>query len=258
MLGHTYYYNANLKKIVAVFGAVFNDISVAQINAGKMTGVKRVPLAYAPREKYLSRINTDSSDGIAIKLPRMSFEITDISYDATAKLNRLNKTIQYTETGTMVSQGQSAPYNISFELNIISRGQDEALQILEQILPHFNPNYTLSVRGLEGPESITDVPITLGSISFQDTYDGDFETSRRTIIYTLAFQVKTKFAPGPKPAKVIKDVDVFFYNGDTQTLFGEVGVRVRTANQTDEKDDSPPPEIVTVIGQSPDPDTIWY
>lgn len=238
MLSNPYFYNETLKKTVAVFGTLFNDIEIANISAGKMVGVKRVSLAYAPKEKYLARIEADVENDIALKLPRMSFEMTDISYDESTKLNRLNRTVQTNSEGDKVKVWQSAPYRLAFDLNIMSRGQDEALQILEQILPHFNPNYTVTVKGLEGPESKTDIPINLEGINFEDGYEGDFETSRRLLIYTLSFNLTTKFSFFPSAIGVIETVDTFFYDFDTNGVYVDAGVRVT--------------ENSTVIGTKPD------
>jgi len=231
MLGNPYFYNETLKKVVSVFGTLFNDIEVANISAGKMVGVKRVPLSYAPREKFLARIQADVENDIALKLPRMSFEMSDITADAEAKLNRLNRTIQTNSAGNKVKVWQNSPYLLTFNLNIMSRGQDEALQILEQILPHFNPNYTVTVKGLEGPESKTDMPITLKDVSFEDGYEGDFESSRRLIIYTLTFNLQTKFSFHPSTVGLIETVDTFFYDFDTNGVYVDAGVRV-TENST--------------------------
>ena len=238
MLSRPYFYNETLKKIVAVFGTLFNDIEVANISAGKMVGVKRVSLAYAPKEKFLARIEADVENDIALKLPRMSFEMVDISYDETTKLNRLNYTVQTNSDGDKVKVWQCAPYQLSFELNIMSRGQDEALQILEQILPHFNPNYTITVKGLEGPESKTDIPIALEGVTFEDGYEGDFESSRRLIVYTLSFNLITKFSFYPSTVGLIETVDTFFYDFDTNGVYVDAGVRVT--------------ENSTVIGTKPD------
>ena len=112
MLGQSYFYNETLKKTVAVFGTLFNDIEIANISAGKMVGVTRVPLSYAPKEKYLARIEAKVENDIALKLPRMSFEMTDISYDETTKLNRLNRTVQTNAEGDKVKVWQCAPYNL--------------------------------------------------------------------------------------------------------------------------------------------------
>jgi hypothetical protein len=213
MLGHDYFYNSNLKKIVALFGSIFNDLYIAkQTVGGQLSSVQRVPLSYAPREKYLARINLDERSAVSIKLPRMSFEITAITPDSVSRLNKFNRTLQTDADGNIVRVGQSAPYNISIALNVMSRSQDEALQIVEQILPWFNPTYSLRAKGLEGPESLTDIPITLQDVSFEDSYEGDFESSRRTIIYTLTFELKTKFSSPPSTAKVIQEVDLNFFS----------------------------------------------
>jgi len=239
MLGNEYFYNKTIKNMVAVFGTVFNDIKLAQVSAGKMVGVKRVPLAYAPKEKFLARIKAGIENSVALQLPRMSFEMTDISYDQSTKLNRLNRSIQTNSEGDKVKVWQCAPYQLIFNLNVMSRGQDEALQILEQILVNFNPNYTISVKGLEGPESKTDVPISLTSVTSEDAYEGDFESSRRLIIYTLSFSLKTKFSFFPSSAiGIIETVDTFFYDFDTNGEYADAGVRVT--------------ENSTVIGTKPD------
>jgi len=238
MLSNPYFYNETLKKTVAVFGTLFNDIEIANISAGKMVGVQRVSLAYAPKEKYLARIEADVENDIGLKLPRMSFEMTGLSYDAEVKLNRLNRTVQTNDEGNKVKVWQNAPYTLSFDLNIMSRGQDEALQILEQIIPHFNPNYTVTVKGLEGPESKTDIPITLEGVNFEDGYEGDFESSRRLLIYTLSFNLKTKFSFFPSTVGLIETVDTFFHDFDTNGAHVDAGVRVT--------------ETTTVIGTKPD------
>ena len=256
MLGNEYFYNETLKKIVSVFGTIFNDLEVANISGGKMVGVKRVPLAYAPKEKYLARIKEETERDIALKLPRMAFEMTDISYDETTKLNRLNRTIQ-TDTTTSpeskVKVWQPAPYELGFDLNIMSRGQDEALQIVEQILPHFSPHYSLTVEGLEGPESKTDVPISLVGVNFEDAYEGDFESSRRLIVYTLTFTVKTKFTSNPRTTGLIKSVDTFFNDFDTSGRYTDAGVRVRTGTFEDTPDFF---TTHTEIGGKPDPEDV--
>ena len=253
MLGRPYFYNESLKKIVSVFGTIFNDIEVADISGGKMVGVKRVPLAYAPKEKYLARIKTELERDVALKLPRMSFEMTDISYDDVTKLNRMNRCIQTDAEGNKVKVWQSSPYLLTFSLNIMSRGQDEALQILEQIIPHFNPNYTVSVRGLEGPESVTDVPIQLTGVVTEDAYEGDFESSRRLVVYTLTFSIRTKFTSNPRTTGLIKSVDTFFNDFDTSNQYTDAGVRVRTGTFEDT------PDFMTStaeLGTRPDPNDV--
>jgi hypothetical protein len=218
MLSNSYYYNANLKKIVAVFGSLFNNISIAKKVNGKMTGIQRVPISYGPRQKFLTRLssqNVEANGDIAVQLPRMSFEITSIAYDAASKLNRLNSNLYVIneDTDSKTKVYQATPYRMSMQLNIFARQQDDALQVFEQIVPYFTPEYSVAVKDLEGPGSITDVPFILTSTTLQDDYEGDFQNSRRTIIYTLEFDVKFKFSGiQGGPAKVIKIVDANFYD----------------------------------------------
>jgi len=233
MLDNPYYYNGTVKKIIAVFGSIFNNIHTAKIIDGKMTNISRVPLAYGPKEHTLARLNynndpnsTGSPRPLAVKVPRMSFEITSIEYDTTSKLNRLNQTL-LPISGTSLSkarQWQSVPYNIGLQLNVYARNQDDALQIVEQIFPIFTPEYTIAVKDLEGPNTSIDIPIALTNVTFSDDYEGSFETSKRTLIYTLDFNVKCRFVATPNSnVGIIKKVQVQFYdttltnNPDTAT-----------------------------------------
>lgn len=256
MLGHDYFYNANLKKAVAIFGAVFNDLAIAKKAVGsELNSYQRVPLAYGPRDKFLARVNKegDRSEHIAIKMPRMSFEISDISYDSVNKRNPLNRNIQV-QDGEQVRVREAVPYNMSMSLYILSRSQGEALQILEQILPFFQPSFTVTAKGMEGPDSRTDIPITLKSTSHEDTYAGALD-QRRNVIYTLEFGMKIKLL-GPVQTGnigIIKAIDVNMLDLDTEALFS--GVEVRTALQSQTEDDY---ELVENLGTILDPDrTVW-
>jgi len=236
MLGE-YFYNQTLKKAVAVFGTVFNNMRIVQQGAGEV----RVPLAYGPRKKFLARIQADTvaatDSKIAIKLPRMSFEITSIDLDTNTKLNKFNKRVLPIAGETAKSNVvyQSVPYNLGMQLNIYAKNQDDALQIFEQILPTFTPEYTVAIKGMEGPGTVTDVPIVLNSTSISDDYEGDFQ-SRRTLIYTLDFTMKVRFAGGVSEGKIIRIVDTFFYS-DTENRaenkaenpYGEENVRSTVA-----------------------------
>lgn len=233
MLGQ-YFYNQTMKKAVAVFGTLFNNMRIVR----QGTGETRVPISYGPRKKFLARIQADTvaatDASIAIKLPRMSFEITDISFDSTTKLNKFNKRCLPIEGETTKTNvvNQSVPYTIGMQLNIYAKNQDDALQILEQILPTFAPEYTVAIKDMEGPGSVTDVPIVLTSTSIQDDYEGDFQT-RRVIIYTLDFTMKVRFAGGVSEGKIIRTVDTFFYSdtenraeNKTANPYGEENVRI--------------------------------
>jgi hypothetical protein len=220
MLDGSYYYNGTLKKIVAVFGTIFNNIYTGKAIDGKLMNVTRVPLAYGPKEHFLMRIKTNESDeyptDIALRLPRMSFEMTTIGYDNNVKLNKLNTRSFATgeDNGQRNFIKQSVPYLLGMQLNIIARNQDDALQIFEQIIPTFTPEYTITVKDLEGPGTLTDVPITLNTTTFQDDYEGDFTTTKRHLVYTLDFTIRVKFIGSISNLKsVIKVVDANLYEG---------------------------------------------
>jgi hypothetical protein len=244
-----------MKKAVAVFGTIFNNMRIVKQGAGET----RVPIAYGPRKKFLARIQADTvaaaDKSIAIKLPRLSFEITDISFDSNTKLNKFNKRVLPIEGETAKTNivNQSVPYSIGMQLSIYAKNQDDALQILEQILPTFSPEYTVAIKDMEGPGTVTDVPIVLTSTSIQDDYEGDFET-RRTIIYTLDFTMKVRFAGGTSEGKLIRTVDTFFYSDTdnratlkTNNPTGEENVRVAVdANDEPPLDDTD--TITTTFG----------
>lgn len=237
MLDGTHYYNQTLKKTVAVFGTVFNNLKIVR----KGVGETRVPLAYGPKSKFLARIEQDSSledQKLALKLPRMSFEITSIDRNTSTALNKTNIKL-FDVAGTELSKNvlkQSVPYDIGMQLNIIAKNQDDALQIFEQIVPTFVPEYTVAIKDMEGPGNSVDVPIILNSTSFEDSYEGDF-TTRRTLIYTLDFIVKVRFTGRVSPNAVIRVVDINLYNNSTSESASEPIDRVKTELSSD--DDTP-------------------
>lgn len=197
--GH--FYHQRIRRAVATFGALFNDIYVVRTNSatGETLNQLRVPLSYGPRDKYLERIRqqpdlaTDSST--SIKLPRMSFEILAFDYDSQRQVPKTNTfNMQSTDgSGYRTKFNAPVPYNINFQLNIYSKIQDDALQIVEQIIPYFNPQYTLSIKPVPGYDDIIDdTPIILNGISFLDDYEGSV-AEVRTIIYTLDFTMKVMF-----------------------------------------------------------------
>lgn len=221
MLNQEYYYNKTIKKTVALFGTVFNDIKIVRQAENGGVGTVRVPLTYAPIERYLSRINAKGpNDAISIKLPRMSFEIINMVIDNETKLNRMNRTVQQGDDGENFKVWQAVPYILTFSLSVISRGHDEAMQVVEQILPYFNPTYTITAKGMEGPDSKTDIPISLTGVNKEDTYEGDYENSRRTVIYTLDFDVRVKFISAPislGSGGLITAVDLSYFDFDVPT-----------------------------------------
>ena len=214
MLGQQFYHET-IRKIIVAFGTTFNNVQlVRKDNDGNIVQTMKVPLAYGPQQKYLVRLNEDAdlSKQVAITLPRIGFEIQNLSYDPTRKLNRVQKfkKVKTGKSNTLDTQFMPVPYNLSIQLYVMAKQSDDALQIVEQILPFFQPDYTLTVNDMADMGIKRDVPIVLNSISYEDNYQGDFET-RRALIYTLDFTAKF-YLYGPVTSQgVIKTVQVDQY-----------------------------------------------
>ena len=195
-----YFYHKKIRKCVAIFGRMFNDIYVIRHNAaGEVVSQLKVPLSYAPKRKYLDRIreNTDlyEDQKLAIKLPRLSFEITNFTYDTTRQLTKMSTFNTQGETDASRQKFfPPVPYTINFQLNAYAKSQDDALQIVEQILPYFNPQYTVTINPFadEYPDFKEDIPIIIQGVSFSDDFEGSVE-QRRTIVYALDFEMKVSF-----------------------------------------------------------------
>tara|TARA_B100000287_G_scaffold261961_1_gene246517 strand:+ start:1965 stop:2762 length:798 start_codon:yes stop_codon:yes gene_type:complete len=192
MLG-TYTYNEIIRKTVVGFGTLFNNIEVRRVSGSK-TEVMKVPLAYGPKQKFLARLRAvgdlSSKDATQITLPRISFEMQGISYDPTRKLSP-TQFIRYTaDDGKTNKSFMPVPYNINFELGILAKNQDDALQIVEQILPVFQPSFNITLNLVPAIGEKKDYPVTLTSVDYEDVYEGDYDT-RRTLVYTLQFIAKT-------------------------------------------------------------------
>tara|TARA_B100000965_G_scaffold190967_1_gene159419 strand:+ start:36072 stop:37118 length:1047 start_codon:yes stop_codon:yes gene_type:complete len=213
MLG-TYFYHEILRKTVISFGTLFNDIHIRhKDNAGKSISDMKVALAYGPMQKFLARIEQqpELNRATQISLPRMSFEMTTLVYDPTRK-SSVTQTFKASDGTNLRKVFMPVPYNIGFELNILVKLNDDGLQILEQILPFFQPSFNLSIDLIKVIGEKRDISVVLDNIGFQDDYEGDFAT-RRALIYTLNFTAKT-FLFGPvadTPEGLIKKVQVDYH-----------------------------------------------
>ena len=202
MLG-TYFYNESIRKTIIAFGSLFNDIYInRKDSAGTDVQTLKVPLAYGPKQKFIIRLEADPNldQKVAITLPRIGFEISGLDYDPSRKLNRIFKKKMVSGTADkklkqMQTQYIPVAYNFNFELFVMSKNSDDGIQIVEQILPFFQPEYTVSIKEVPQMETIRDVPIVLNSVNYEDTYTGSF-TERRAIIYTFNFTAKA-YVYGP-------------------------------------------------------------
>ena len=216
MLGQQFYHET-VRNVIVAFGTMFNNINIVRKNnSGVITQKMKVPLAYGPRQKWLTRLDADASldSKVAITLPRLGFEIQNLSYDPGRKLNRVQKFKKVkgatTSANKLDSQYMPVPYNLDIELYAMAKQSDDALQIVEQILPYFQPDYTLTIKDMTDMGITRDVPIILNSVNYEDNYRGEFG-ERRAIIYTLGFTTKFYLYGPVTSQKIIKTVQVDQY-----------------------------------------------
>ena len=209
----TYFYNETIKRSVSIFGTLFNNITLKKIKAdGTVVGQQIVPISYGPKQKWLERITVDPKerDGniTGMTFPRMAFELSGIEYDATRQQNKLIRSQKSTLESDGVKRGfqyNPAPYTLSFKLSIMTKNMNDALQIVEQIIPYFQPEYTVTMKMIDSMTDYRDVPITLKTVAFEDNYESGFE-ERRFIEYSLDFDMKLYFFGPVYTGKIIKNV----------------------------------------------------
>jgi len=243
MLAGQVFYHGIIRKTIVAFGSLFSNIQIQRKSKdGTDTTLQtiKVPVAYAPKEKWIVRIEQDPTleNTTYTVLPRMSFEVTSISYDSSRKLNRMNKMVQYKAPvgaglPSYTAMYTPVPYNIDISLYILTKTQEDAMQIVEQILPYFTPEFTLSLNTIPGMSVANDIPVILNSVSVQDDYDGDFQT-RRFVTYTLTFNLKVNLYGPTSNGTPIKSVLV-----DTTVIKDGPTVADYTATQTT------PPSVIT-------------
>ena len=215
MLGQQFYHET-MRKVVVAFGTMFNNIQlVRKDNDGNIIQTMKVPLAYGPRGKFLVRRDADAELGSktsSITLPRIGFEINNLSYDPARKLNRVQKfrKVKGDNSDQLDTQYMPVPYNLDFELYILAKQSDDALQIVEQILPYFQPDYTITMNDMAAMGIKKDVPVILNSISYEDDYQGEFQ-NRRALIYSLSFTAKFYLYGPVTSSSVIKTATVDQY-----------------------------------------------
>ena len=187
----TYFYHQTSRKMVVAFGSLFNNIEVRRTDSSDaVTEVIKIPLSYGPKDKMLVRISQDPSlnPNVALTVPRMGFELTSMTYDGARKLNTMGRNVKTGTTG-LKKQYNPVPYNWDFSLYVFVKNAEDGTQILEQILPFFTPDFTVTMTLISGMSIKMDVPLVLNSVASEDSYEGDFAT-RRSIIWTLSFIMK--------------------------------------------------------------------
>ena len=212
MLGTTYYHET-IRKYVAVFGTLFNDINIQRKNSsGVVTEQIKVPIAYEAKDKMLLRVRRGSKadESVGISLPRMGFDLNAIVYDPARKLNTLGQTYaanNATNSTTLLKQYNPVPYNFDFTLSAMVDNSEDGAQIFEQIVPFFTPEFTVSVNLVPSMNIKPDITIIMNDVSIEDSYEGELVV-RREIIWTLNFMLKGYIYPDVKSGSVTKSVIV--------------------------------------------------
>ena len=224
MFGHQFYHQA-LRKYIIMFGNMFNDIYISRKNnSGTTIQTLKVPISYGPKEKFLARLNADPNLNrtVATQLPRLAFEITNMTYAADRTVNKLKRNVAISDgNNTLRSQYVPVPYDLTVSLYGMFAGNEDAVQVVEQILPFFRPEWTNSVKLVPEMGHYYDVPTILNYMSIEDTYEADFQT-RRAIIYTFNFTVKgLLFGPVSKTG-IIRRTYVDFTIPSSNTATGNV------------------------------------
>jgi|TARA_B100001996_G_scaffold302770_1_gene243441 hypothetical protein len=233
-----YFYHEILRKTIISFGTLFNGITIKHSDSdGDVGSVIRVPLAYGPTQKFLARLEQqpDLNKSTQITLPRMSFEFIGLTYDPSRKVTTTQTFISGADSSKSTEKKtyMPVPYNMNFELSLMCKLNDDALQIVEQILPYFQPAYALSVDLVESIGEKRDIPVILENITMDDQYEGDFST-RRVLLYTLRFSAKTYlFGPVSSAATdIIKKVSIGYIAADSSGADSRTGGRDLTYTVT--------------------------
>ncbi len=217
-----YFYNEIFRKTIIAFGTLFNDITIKQENS-----TVKVPLAYGPTQKFLARLeeSPDLNKRTSLTLPRMSFEFTGLTYDSSRKVTTTQQiTVKDPNDGTVTKKAyMPVPYTMQFEMSVMTKLNDDALQIVEQILPYFQPSYNLTVQLVSTIKEKRDIPIVLENVTMDDQYEGNF-TSRRVLLYTLRFSAKTYlFGPVTTATKdIIRKASVRYLAGGSKSVERDV------------------------------------
>lgn len=245
MLNQKFYWGTIRKSIVA-FGNLFNNIHIDRRNSsGEVIQTLKVPLSYAPRQKFLARISAlpnAETQSYETLIPRMAFEMTGIQYDGNRKISLVqqSRSVAGNNTTTLNTQYAPTPYNVDVNLYAYTKNQDDGLQIVEQILPFFNPDYNLTLNTIPGLGIKNDLPIILNSVTYDDNYEGDFNT-RRAIIWTLNFTLKLNFFGPVNRQGIIRRTNVDIFNN------ADLSQRIQTYNAEVTPENAVPGDSIGVI-----------
>ena len=225
------FYFSTIRKYIILFGTLFNNIHITRTDKdGKITHVEKVPITYGPKDKSLSRViqdpNIDRQTAI-YPLPMMSFEMTNFNYDASRKLQTINRIAKVNPDDKSKNKYQynPVPWNIGFQLSILVKNAEDGNKIVEQILPYFTPDWTTSVHLIPEMNVIMDIPVVLNNVNLDDVYEGDFD-KRRSLVWTLDFTLKGYIYGPVKTSKVIKYANTEFFTTTAEPITANTSIPV--------------------------------
>lgn len=249
MLGHDFFHRGIIRKHTSAFGSLFTDIRIKDWDSSTSSWKEevKVPVSYGSKEKHLARVNTreHTNEAAAITLPRIAFVVSSIDYDSARSFNKRNQHILFSssDTNSRKTLRTGVPYDITFEVSVLTKKAEDATKIVEQIIPFFQPEFNLTIKfPFEGNESLEstdtislDIPIILNGVSTEDTYDGDFET-RRAVTWTMTFVMKTWFFGPTSDSSIIKKTIIDFTEQNIE-ITGIPTVDGKTLDEIEEDDD---------------------
>jgi len=233
MLSNAHFYHKLIRKYVVLFGNMFNNILLVRVDKDNNAEIERfkIPILYAPKEKYYARLQSDPDlqRELQISLPRLSFEMTGLTYDATRKQNSLLKAAAANTSTKATMQYIGVPYDLSFELNLYTRNIDDGAHVVEQILPYFNPDYTITTNLIPELGFERDIPIILKSVRNNIEHEGNFDAVR-FVTWTLEFTMKVHFFGPVSTPKIIRKIDTNIYNDPRLTTGNIIRINTKQGN----------------------------
>lgn len=214
MFGQTFYFST-IRKYVILVGTLFNDIKITKTDASNnLTSLIKVPVTYGPKDKMLARVSQDPNidrQTAVMTLPMISFEMGQMKYDSSRKLNTLGKSVVKSDDASKLKyQYNPVPYNIDFKVYIYAKNAEDGTKIIEQILPYFTPDWTTTVKLIPEMDIILDIPVILNNVTYSDNYDGEFK-NRRAIVWTLDLLLKGYIYGPVRKSGIIKFANTTFY-----------------------------------------------
>jgi hypothetical protein len=223
----THFKNDSIRKLVIAFGSIFNGVQLEQTDENNNERIFTVPISYGPKEKFVKRLTEPSSISdktrIEISLPRMSFELSQLTYDPLRKMNKMNKkTSGMGSNGNISSAYSEVPYNFVFNVSVYTRNLEENYQIMEQILPYFSPEFIVSLK-MNTLNSSVDVPIAITNTTLTQEYEGDFST-RRFIVSSYQFVAKSYIYGKINTGAAVQSINFNLYDINGITLMSQLGI----------------------------------